>query len=478
MEEKGIQLEMSFEPGQNRLRNRLESGTFCILLEVNSPGRESDFHAARDFAAELEFEASEIDLMPVSLAFTDKFQEVESLNVADFAAEVCRTSPDSHLVYLSGRNTSLETQIDTLNLCKAAGFVNVVPVTGNGIPGETAKETRNRVFTDGIHILHHIKHQQDSPFYPGCVVNPFKYTPNDLFPQYFKLIKKLNLGANFIVTQFGWDMLKLQELRWYLTIRGLHYPSVARLPLLSPERVKDILKGLYPGVHISPDFRKILEREIRHSQNQFKAAQWRRLQLYAAGCRLLGYSGIQIAGIENPEDARIACHRIAESIEEFTVFSDWKEAYYEYLARSEMAPYPNRFYMFNGLFNTPHLDETPKMNDSELPESTKKERRHFKLCRFLFSHSDQQPADEHNWSKKILAGCRGCDYCRLPLMHYICPRTCPKGLANGPCGGSRQDGTCELGKMECIHSRRMRLAASRNEIDQLEETYIKPAHYV
>ena len=45
--------------------------------------------------------------------------------------------------------------------------------------------------------------------------------------------------------------------------------------------------------------------------------------------------------------------------------------------------------------------------------------------------------------KKPVFGCQQCGQCLLSQTHYICPMTCPKGLRNGPCGGT-VNGACEV----------------------------------
>lgn len=45
--------------------------------------------------------------------------------------------------------------------------------------------------------------------------------------------------------------------------------------------------------------------------------------------------------------------------------------------------------------------------------------------------------------KKALFDCHHCGSCLLSQTRLICPMTCPKGLRNGPCGGSL-DGKCEV----------------------------------
>ena len=74
-------------------------------------------------------------------------------------------------------------------------------------------------------------------------------------------------------------------------------------------------------------------------------------------------------------------------------------------------------------------------------------------------------------AKHGVVGCESCGQCRLGETLYICPETCPKGLANGPCGGTSLD-LCEFGDRECIHSVKARLAKAVNQTQILKEKLI------
>ena len=54
-------------------------------------------------------------------------------------------------------------------------------------------------------------------------------------------------------------------------------------------------------------------------------------------------------------------------------------------------------------------------------------------------------------SKGPVFDCRMCGQCILHSTGMTCPMTCPKTLRNGPCGGVRNDGRCEIKpEMTCI----------------------------
>ena len=52
--------------------------------------------------------------------------------------------------------------------------------------------------------------------------------------------------------------------------------------------------------------------------------------------------------------------------------------------------------------------------------------------------------DIEKWTKGAMFDCRMCGQCVLHSTGMTCPMTCPKELRNGPCGGVRADGRCEV----------------------------------
>ena len=53
--------------------------------------------------------------------------------------------------------------------------------------------------------------------------------------------------------------------------------------------------------------------------------------------------------------------------------------------------------------------------------------------------------------KRPVFGCQMCGQCVLHSTGMTCPMTCPKTLRNGPCGGVRSDGGCEVRpEMKCV----------------------------
>lgn len=75
-------------------------------------------------------------------------------------------------------------------------------------------------------------------------------------------------------------------------------------------------------------------------------------------------------------------------------------------------------------------------------------------------------------SKGALFDCRMCGQCVLHSTGMTCPMTCPKNLRNGPCGGVRANGHCEVEpEMRCVwveaYERSLKMPAYGQDIRQL-----------
>jgi len=74
------------------------------------------------------------------------------------------------------------------------------------------------------------------------------------------------------------------------------------------------------------------------------------------------------------------------------------------------------------------------------------------LVHWLGAERVQQPlARVEAAVKRLIFDCSMCGRCALSASGMSCPMNCPKGVRNGPCGGVRADGTCELRpEMPCV----------------------------
>lgn len=74
--------------------------------------------------------------------------------------------------------------------------------------------------------------------------------------------------------------------------------------------------------------------------------------------------------------------------------------------------------------------------------------------------------------KGAIWDCRMCGQCVLHETGLTCPMTCPKMLRNGPCGGVRPDGHCEVKpEMRCVwvkaHDRSRRLPIWGHHLNEI-----------
>ena len=129
-------------------------------------------------------------------------------------------------------------------------------------------------------------------FFPGAAVSPFKYTEASQMQQYYKMEKKIACGAEFLITQVGWDWRKSFELFTYLAEAGLTIPVIGNVYLLStltpaPRLMHD---GNLPGCFVSDELLAKVQSE-RIEEHLERAAQ--QVAMY----RSLGAAGVDIGGV-------------------------------------------------------------------------------------------------------------------------------------------------------------------------------------
>lgn len=73
------------------------------------------------------------------------------------------------------------------------------------------------------------------------------------------------------------------------------------------------------------------------------------------------------------------------------------------------------------------------------------------IRRMGYERADRMAAPLEEPAKRLLFDCRMCGQCILHSTGMTCPMTCPKNLRNGPCGGVRENGHCEVvPEMRCV----------------------------
>jgi Methylene-tetrahydrofolate reductase C terminal len=78
-------------------------------------------------------------------------------------------------------------------------------------------------------------------------------------------------------------------------------------------------------------------------------------------------------------------------------------------------------------------------------------RMHPVFKRLGYERIERPVASVEKTVKGLLFDCRMCGQCVLSSTGMSCPMNCPKSLRNGPCGGVRANGNCEVKpEMRCV----------------------------
>ena len=91
-----------------------------------------------------------------------------------------------------------------------------------------------------------------------------------------------------------------------------------------------------------------------------------------------------------------------------------------------------------------------------------------------YGRSERPVAFVEKAVKGALFDCRMCGQCILSSTGMSCPMNCPKNLRNGPCGGVRADGNCEVyPEMPCVWVKAWEGATTMRAGDRIRD--VQPA---
>ncbi|MFH1214948.1 MAG: methylenetetrahydrofolate reductase C-terminal domain-containing protein [Pseudomonadota bacterium] len=378
------------------------------------------------------------------------------------------------------------------------GLHNLLVISGD-YPKEGYSGHPKPVFDlDSVHVVdmlrlmnqgRFIRHEnQPTAFFKGVAVSPFKMTEPEQLMQYFKLRRKVAAGADYVITQLGFDARKYHEALLYMKQHDLRLPVLASVFVPSLGLAEIMYRGGVPGCIVSEKLYLEMKKESTAADKGKKARLNRAAKLLAT-LRYMGYSGAHIGGpglkMEDFDFMLTAAQEYlpqgGELIHDLDFWPD--EGFYLYrkdnhtgLNVEEMNPCGKGFSGFHPVFSLARLVHNTAFD----PRSP-----FFPFCRksCLALHESflRKPffALEH-LSKFILFDCQNCGDCTLASHSYLCPQSgCAKYMLNGPCGGSR-DGWCEVypGKKRCIYVKAYERRASSGIMDEDRKNFEPPRNWL
>jgi methylenetetrahydrofolate reductase (NADPH) len=383
------------------------------------------------------------------------------------------------------------------------GIQNLLVMTGDyplyGFEGK-AKPVYD---LDSIQLLHLIKEMNEgrcidgkapgggaecppTHFLKGCAVSPFKMYESEVLAQYFKLYKKVKVGADFIVTQVGFDARKFDEVLRFMRQQGIQIPLIGNVYILNLAVARVMNRGEVPGCAVTDDLYRIIEEEAK-APDKGKGARLARAAKLIAVLKGIGYRGVHIGGPNlKYEDVEWVIDKSKEFspnweewVQEFTF--PWKKGFYFYMEDSRTGlntdipnfrrSHPRKrwgYGMMRFIHHFAFLPGTPLFNLT------------CRVCRKV-ERTRLEPflTELEYWIKFVSSRCQRCGDCTLPELAFLCPQSqCAKYLLNGQCGGSTE-GWCEVfpGQKKCIYVRAYDRLKAYGEEATLKEGYLPPRNW-
>src|SRR5579863_8701553 len=290
----------------NPLREALTAGRFCYMVELvasASMTEEKLGEIAAGIAGIPEVVGAGITSWAGGSAGHDP------VRVAAIAKER-GLNPNVHLTCVSKTPADVAKFLDDVI---ALGIENVFAITGDYPKGAPLGSVGYAC--DSVQLVETIAEERAAgkwPFFISAAVSPFKYTEADCAYQYLKLEKKIAAGADYAITQLGYDVRKFRELKRYLDERGLKTPLMGNVYVLAAKPAERMSKGEPPGCWVSKELLEKIQEETASSTDKGLAARLERAAQTVAVLRGIGYAGAYIGGDHQAERIRWIIKRSEE----------------------------------------------------------------------------------------------------------------------------------------------------------------------
>jgi len=279
-------------------------------------------------------------------------------------------------------------------------------------------------------------------FYIAAAVSQYKYTEASQMQQYYKMAKKITVGADFLITQLGCDWRKCEELFRYVKDENINVPIFGNVYVLTTMTPAPRLmyEGKLPGCVMTREF---LDKLLSEKPEQHIARASQMVAMY----RDLGAVGVDLGGLFD-FDMLLEIVKKADEIgsgwREYKDNLAWgvKDGFYLYdqngKRRELSKPSPTlskrSFDLFHNLFLEPGRGMHGLVKKVLGASKSLREGKGWLYKEFFI---------EEKTMKTLLFDCEECGDCFLVENFGLCSfGKCEKGLDNPPCGDADPDGTC------------------------------------
>ena len=292
----------------NGFRKALEAKEFVYPLEL-VPGRGARGKVLEETMrmAEKAIQGGKIH----ALSITDNAGGHPALFPNVLGREICGMGMNP-IIHFTCKDKNRNQTESILYALDRIGIQNLLVMTGDyplyGFEGK-AKPVYD---LDSIQLLHLVKTMNEGKcidgkapgggteclpthFVKGCAVSPFKMDESEVLAQYFKLCKKVEAGADFIITQVGYDARKFDEVLRFMHQQGIQVPIIGNVYILNRPVARVMNKGDVPGCVVTDELYRIIEEESK-APDKGKVARLTRAAKLIAVLKGIGYQGVHIGG--------------------------------------------------------------------------------------------------------------------------------------------------------------------------------------